>query len=43
MIIGLCRMFPALDPEAARRADAQLLRMVDVYRLAHPPEGGEQQ
>jgi hypothetical protein len=44
MVIGLCRMFPALHPESALRADARLLRMADVWHLAHPPqEGGELQ
>lgn len=44
MIIGLCQMFPGLDPGAAYQADARLLRLVHVYRLAHPdPEGGEQE
>lgn len=44
MKIGLCRMFPALHPESAGAADARLLRLVDVWQLAHPPpEGGELQ
>lgn len=43
MVIGLCRAFPALTPAQALKADAGLLRLLDVYRLGHPePEGGEQ-
>ena len=40
MILSLCERFHCLPPQAAE-LDAGVLRMIDVYELGKPAEGGE--